>query len=169
VWACCHNQSSTSSLGCIRRSYATALRCSIRGSRRYQGKIFGKEESDEITVGRQARFHLKKQDVLLCLTSHADGHVTLLDHKTSRVIPIYRPLYPFDNKAVVANRKFTCRYAWNPVLLIQVGDTIRSGQSYYLRASGLSRVNECGERSVLSMARCRKPRHDLRYTRVHLR
>lgn len=35
------------------------------GSRRYQWKIFGKEESDETTVGRQARLHSKKQGVVL--------------------------------------------------------------------------------------------------------
>src|SRR5262249_56851502 len=30
------------------------------GSRRYQGKIFGTEDSDEITVGRQARIQPQK-------------------------------------------------------------------------------------------------------------
>jgi len=41
---------------------------------------------------------------------------SLLDSKISRVTPIDRPLEPFDNKAVRANRKFTCRSAWNPKL-----------------------------------------------------
>jgi hypothetical protein len=62
------------------------------GSRRYQGKIFGKEDSDEITVSHQARLHLKKQDVLLYVTSHADRHVTVLGSKTGSVTPVYRLL-----------------------------------------------------------------------------
>ena len=61
------------------------------GSRRYQRKIFGKEESDEITVGRQARLHPKKQDVVLYVTSHAERDVTVLDSKTGSVTPVYRP------------------------------------------------------------------------------
>jgi hypothetical protein len=55
-------------------------------------KICGKEDSDEITVGRQARLYLKKQDVLLYGTSHADRHVTVLDSKTGSITPIDRPL-----------------------------------------------------------------------------
>jgi hypothetical protein len=31
-----------------------------RGSRRYQRKIYGKEDSGEITVGRRARIHPQK-------------------------------------------------------------------------------------------------------------
>jgi hypothetical protein len=58
------------------------------GSRRYQGKIFGQEESDEITVGCQARFHPKKQDVIWYVTSHAETEVTVLDSKTSSLTPV---------------------------------------------------------------------------------
>jgi hypothetical protein len=76
----------------------------------YQRKIFGKEESDDITVGRQARFHLPKQGVLLSVTSHAERPVTVLASKTGRIIPLYRSLSPFDNQAVMADPTFTCRH-----------------------------------------------------------
>src|SRR4051812_2652597 len=49
------------------------------GCRRYQRKIFGKGDGDEITVGRQARLHLKKQNVMLHVTSHAERDITVLD------------------------------------------------------------------------------------------
>ena len=39
------------------------------GFRRYQRKIFGKGDGDEITIGRQVRLHLKKQNVMLYVTS----------------------------------------------------------------------------------------------------
>jgi hypothetical protein len=70
---------------------ARARRKVNRGSRRYQRKIFGKEDSDDITVGRQARLHPKKQEVALYVTSHAERDVTVLDSKTGSVTPIYRP------------------------------------------------------------------------------
>ena len=57
------------------------------GSRRYQQKIFGKGDSDEITAGRQKRLHLEKQYVLLYVTSYAERDVTVLDSKTSSVTP----------------------------------------------------------------------------------
>jgi hypothetical protein len=37
-------------------------------SPRGQRKIFGKGDGDEITIGRQARLHLKKQKVMLHVT-----------------------------------------------------------------------------------------------------
>jgi hypothetical protein len=40
----------------------------------------------------------------------------VLDSKTGRITPLDIPLQPFDNRAVMANRKFTCRYAWSPNL-----------------------------------------------------
>ena len=61
------------------------------GSRRYQRKIYGKEESDEITVGRRARIQPKKQDVVLYVTSHPERDVTVLDSKTGSVTSVYRP------------------------------------------------------------------------------
>ena len=62
------------------------------GSRRYQGKIFGKEDSDDITVGRQTRLYMKKQHVVLYVTEHADREVAVLDRKTGSVMPAHRPL-----------------------------------------------------------------------------
>ena len=58
-----------------------------RGSRRYQQKIFGKGDSDEITAGLQERLHLKKQYIMLYVTSHAERDVTVLDGKTGSVTP----------------------------------------------------------------------------------
>jgi hypothetical protein len=43
-------------------------------------------------VRRQSRLHLKKQDVLLYMTSYADRHTTVLNSKISSVTPVYRPL-----------------------------------------------------------------------------
>ena len=63
----------------------------MRGCRRYQRKIFGKGDGDEITIGRQARLHLKKQNVMLYVTSHAERDITVLDSKTGSVILGYRP------------------------------------------------------------------------------
>jgi len=37
-----------------------------------------------------------------------------MDDKTGTVTLFYRSLYVFDNKAVMASRKVTCRDAWNP-------------------------------------------------------
>jgi hypothetical protein len=61
------------------------------GCRRYQRKIFGKGDGDEITIGRQARLHLKKQNVMLHVTSHAERDITVLDSKTGSVTLGYRP------------------------------------------------------------------------------
>jgi hypothetical protein len=58
------------------------LRRRTWGSRRYQRKIFGKGDGDEITIGRQAQLHLKKQNVMLHVTSHAERDITVLDSKT---------------------------------------------------------------------------------------
>src|SRR4051812_2015776 len=55
------------------------------GSRRYQQKIFGKGDSDDITAGRQERLHSEKQYVLLCVASYAERDITVLDSKTGRV------------------------------------------------------------------------------------
>ena len=55
------------------------------GSRRYQRKIFGKGDSDDITIGREVRLCLKKQHIRLCVTSHTKRDITLLDSKTGRV------------------------------------------------------------------------------------
>jgi hypothetical protein len=52
-------------------------------------KIFGKEDSDEITVSRQARLHPKKQDVMLSMASHVERDITVLDSKTGSVTPVY--------------------------------------------------------------------------------
>jgi hypothetical protein len=62
------------------------------GSRRYQGKIFGKEDSDEITIGRQVRLHTKKQPLILHATSHTERDIPVLDSQTGSVIPVYGPL-----------------------------------------------------------------------------
>jgi hypothetical protein len=51
--------------------------------------MFGQEDSDEITVGHQARLHPKKQDVVLSVASHAERDVTVLDSKTGSVTPAY--------------------------------------------------------------------------------
>jgi hypothetical protein len=59
----------------------------IWGSRRYQQKIFGKEDSDEIIVGRQARLHPKKQDVVLSVASHAERDITVQDSKNRQRHP----------------------------------------------------------------------------------
>jgi len=58
---------------------------SIWGYRRYQRKIFGKGDSDELSVGHQARLHLKKQHVVLYVTSRAERDITVLDSKTGSV------------------------------------------------------------------------------------
>jgi hypothetical protein len=92
------------------------------GSRRYQGKIFGKEESDELTIGLQARLQQKQQDVLLYVIAHAERHGTGLDSKTGSITPMDRPWYPCDNTAVTANRTCTCRYAWNPSQTAEVDE-----------------------------------------------
>ena len=63
----------------------------FRGCRRYQRKIFGKGDGAEITVGRQARLHLKKQNVMLHVTPHAERDITVLDSKTGSVTLGYRP------------------------------------------------------------------------------
>ena len=63
------------------------------GSRRYQGKIFGKEDSDDITVGRQTRLYMKKQYVVLYVTTRTDREVTVLDRKIGSVIPAHRRKY----------------------------------------------------------------------------
>ena len=55
------------------------------GSRRYQQKFFGRGDSDEITVGRQARLHMKKQHVMLYRASRTKRDVTVLDGKTGSV------------------------------------------------------------------------------------
>ena len=62
----------------------------IWGSRRYQRKIFGKGDSDELSVGHQARLHLKKQHVVLYVTSRAERDITVLDSKTGSVALGYR-------------------------------------------------------------------------------
>src|SRR5262245_32411775 len=62
------------SLGGARRSHDRP----IGGSRRYQQKIFGKRDSDEITAGRQNRLHPEKQHVLLYVASYAERDVTVL-------------------------------------------------------------------------------------------
>ena len=56
-----------------------------------RGEIFGKEESDETTVGCQAQLHSIKQDVVLYVTAHAQRDVTVLDSKTGSVTSVYRP------------------------------------------------------------------------------
>jgi hypothetical protein len=56
----------------------------------------------------------EKATLLLDVTVPAERPVTVLHSKTGRVTPIDRLLEPLDNKAVMANRKFPCRYAWNP-------------------------------------------------------
>ena len=71
---------------------ATLAAVTYRGSRRYQRKIFGKGDSDDITVGRQTRLYMKKQHVVLYVTEHADREVAVLDRKTGSVIPAHRPL-----------------------------------------------------------------------------
>ena len=81
------------------------------GSRRYQGKIFGKEDSDDITVGRQMRFSMQKQHVVLYVTTRMVREVTVLSSQSGRVIPIWRPLEPLDKESVVANRKSTSNNA----------------------------------------------------------
>ena len=58
--------------------------------------MFGKEESDEIPVARQAQLHPKKQYVLLYVTSPTERDILVLDSKTSSVTPVCRPLQPFD-------------------------------------------------------------------------
>jgi hypothetical protein len=55
------------------------------GPRRYQRKIYGKEESDDITVDRWTRIHPKKQDVVLDVTSYAEKDVNILGSNTCRV------------------------------------------------------------------------------------
>ena len=48
--------------------------------------MFGKGDGDEITIGRQARLHLKKQNVMLYVTSYAERDIIVLDSKTGSVI-----------------------------------------------------------------------------------
>jgi hypothetical protein len=43
--------------------------------------MFGKGESDEIPVGRQAQLHSKKQYVLLYVTSPTERGILVLDSK----------------------------------------------------------------------------------------
>jgi hypothetical protein len=64
----------------------------IWGSRRYQGKMFGKGDSDEIPVGRQAQLHPKKQYVLLYVTSPTERDIPVLDSKTGSVTSVCRRL-----------------------------------------------------------------------------
>ena len=58
-----------------------------RGSRRYQQKIFGKRDSNEITAGRQKRLHPEKQHVLLDVASYTERDVTVLGSTTSSATP----------------------------------------------------------------------------------
>ena len=67
------------------------MRMSSWGCRRYQRKMFGKGDGDEITIGRQARLHLKKQNVMLHVTSHAERDIIVLDSKTGSVTLGYKP------------------------------------------------------------------------------
>jgi hypothetical protein len=53
--------------------------------------ILAIRDGDEITIGRQARLHLKKQKVMLHVTSHAERDITVLDSKTGSVTLGYRP------------------------------------------------------------------------------
>jgi hypothetical protein len=70
----------------------SSIRCPSWGSRRYQGKFFGKEDSDDITVGPQTRVYLKKQYVVLYVPTRTERDVTVLDSKIGSVIPVCRLL-----------------------------------------------------------------------------
>jgi hypothetical protein len=54
--------------------------------------MFGKGDSDEIPIGRQAQLHPKKQYVLVYVTSPTERDIPVLDSKTGGVTPVYRPL-----------------------------------------------------------------------------
>jgi hypothetical protein len=53
--------------------------------------MFGKGDDDEITMDRHERLHLKKQNVMLHVTAHAERDITVLDSKTGSVTLGYRP------------------------------------------------------------------------------
>jgi hypothetical protein len=57
-----------------------------------RGKFAVRKIAIRSPVRRQSRLHLKKQDVLLYMTSYTDRHATVLNSKTSSVTPVYRPL-----------------------------------------------------------------------------
>jgi len=48
-------------------------------------KIFGKEDNDAITVGRQSLLHPKKQDVVQYLSSQDERDVIALDSETGSI------------------------------------------------------------------------------------
>jgi hypothetical protein len=54
--------------------------------------MFGKGDSDEIPVGRQAQLHPKKQYVLLYVTSPTERDIPVLDSKTGSVTSVCRRL-----------------------------------------------------------------------------
>jgi len=47
--------------------------------------MFGKEHSDDITVGRQTQLYLKKQYAVLYVTARPERDVTVLDSKNRQL------------------------------------------------------------------------------------
>ena len=84
------------------------------GSRRYQGNLFGKADSDNITVGRQTRWYLKKPYAVLDVPARPARDVTVLDSPTGRVLPVCRPWSPWEKESVVAHRQCPAPNAWTP-------------------------------------------------------
>ena len=85
------------------------------GSRRYQGTMCGKADSDDITVGRQTRCISEKtiRGAGCACMPHARD-VTVLASPTGRVLPVSRPWEPWEKESVVAHRPCTAPNAWNP-------------------------------------------------------
>jgi len=67
------------------------------------------------------------------VTSSVGSDVTVLDSTTDRVTPVYGPSESCDNKAAIANRKFTCRYAWNPKVDSGVDHSQFTGETLEMR------------------------------------
>ena len=85
-----------------------------RGSRRYPRTMCGKEDSDDSTGGRQPRCYLRNPYAVLKVPARPARDVTVLDHPTSRVLPVARPWKPCEQESVGAHRPWTTHHAWNP-------------------------------------------------------
>jgi hypothetical protein len=83
-------------------------------SRRSQGTMCGKADSDDIPVGRQTRVQLKKPYAVLEVPARTARAVPVLDRTTGKVLPVSRPWAPWKQESVVAHRPWTAPHAWNP-------------------------------------------------------
>ena len=99
----------------------------------------------------------QKKDVVLCVTSHAERDVTVLDSKIGSVTPVYRSSSLFDNKAVVANRKFSCRDTLNPIRLdaVERPVSLSCSGAWHPACEGEPRSTSTGQHQLDTRRACR--------------